>query len=80
MYYSPQNAVLVLPKNYGSGLRKLDDRIWGDWGPDDKSAQIWDISSKLLLQYGLRLDIVYDDCAFPIEDKYPQIYYWNQSI
>jgi hypothetical protein len=72
-------AVLVLPKNYGWGMRKQDDRIWGVWGPDDKSPQIWNITQKLLTQYGLELDIVFDDSQFPVAGRYSQIYYWNQT-
>lgn len=72
-------AALVLPRNYGWGMRRPDDRIWGWWGPDEKSPQIWAISRQLLSQYGLRLDIVLEDPAFPIEGVYPQIYYWNQA-
>jgi hypothetical protein len=41
-------AVLVLPKNYGWGMRNPEDWIWGFWGPDEKSPQIWDNSRKLL--------------------------------
>lgn len=73
------SAVLVLPKNYGWGMRHPQDRIWL-WGPDDKCPQIWDISRKLLEQYGTSLDIVYDDPNFPIEGKYENIYYWNQTL
>ncbi len=73
-------VALVLPRNYGWGMRHSEDWIWGFWGPDEKSPQIWEISRKLLSQYGTRLDIVYDDPAFPVEGKYPLIYYWNQTI
>ncbi|MCJ7767682.1 hypothetical protein MUP79_04775 [Candidatus Bathyarchaeota archaeon] len=76
---SQAEAALVLPRNYGWGMRDPEDRIWY-WGPDEKSPQIWELSRKLLSQYGLRLDIVYDDPAFPVTGKYPRIYYWNQSI
>lgn len=72
-------AVLVLPKNYGWGMRHIQDRIWL-WGPDEKSEQIWNISRTLLEQYGTSLDIVYDDPAFPVEGRYPRIYYWNQTL
>jgi hypothetical protein len=72
-------AALVLPRNYGWGMRNPTDRIWY-WGSDEKSPQIWELSRKLLSQYGLYLDIVYDDPAFPITGKYAQIYYWNYSI
>jgi hypothetical protein len=77
---SQAEAALVLPKNYGWGMRHPDDKIWGFWGPDEKSPQIWELSRKLLAQYGTHLDIVYDDPAFPVAGKYPQIYYWNTTI
>ena len=78
--FSQAEAVLVLPKNYGWGMRRPDDRIWGYWGPDEKSDQVWKISRKLLSEYGLRLDIVYEDPAFPVVGKYTKIFYWNQSV
>ena len=73
-------AALVLPNDYGSGLRSPTDKIWGFWGPDDKSALIWNNTQTLLNKYGLRLDIIYDDPAFPIEGNYSKVYYWNQTI
>jgi hypothetical protein len=72
-------AALVLPENYGWAMRNPDDRIWGYWGPDEKSQQIWDLSQQLLDQYGLALDIVYDDPDFPIAEMYQEIYYWNYT-
>jgi len=72
-------AALVLPKNYAWGMRHLNDRIWGYWGPDDLSQQIWELSQDMLDQYGLGLDIVYDDPDFPIADMYQKIYYWNYT-
>lgn len=73
-------VALVLPRNYGWGMRHPEDWIWGFWGPDEKSPQIWKNSRKLLSQYGIHLDIVYDDPAFPITGKYPLICNWNQTI
>src|SRR4030042_715204 len=66
--FNQAEVALVLPKNYGWGMRNPSDSIWGFWGPDERSPQIWEISRKLLAQYGLRLDIVYDDPAFPAAD------------
>jgi hypothetical protein len=74
-----RQAVLVLPRNYGWGMRSLDDHIWGVWGPDEKSPIIWNVSRELLVRYGLGLDIVYDDSQFPVEGKYPQVIWWNQT-
>ncbi|MDR0319021.1 MAG: hypothetical protein LBI09_03190 [Nitrososphaerota archaeon] len=76
---SPVEAVLVLPQNYGWGMRHVEDRIWL-WGPDEYSPVIWDISQKLVDMYGINLDIVYDDPQFPVADKYDEIYYWNQTL
>jgi hypothetical protein len=77
---SKAEAALVLPKNYGWGMRNPEDRIWGFWGPDEKSPQIWKLSRLLFSHYGVHLDIVYDDPAFPLAGNYTRIYYWNQTI
>ncbi len=78
--FSQAEAALVLPRNYGWGMRRPDDRIWGYWGPDDKSEHIWNISRSLLSEYGLRLDIICEDPQFPLEGKYSKVYYWNQTV
>jgi hypothetical protein len=73
-------ATLVLPNNYGFGMRSPTDKIWGFWGPDEKSPIIWNATQTLLNRYGLGLDIIYDDPAFPIQGNYSKVYYWNQTI
>ena len=74
-------AVLVLPHDYGWGMRTQQEPIWGLWAPDNNSAQIWNIKQKLLAQYGTSLDIVYDDAQFTIAGKgYQHVYYWNQTV
>ena len=66
-------AVLVLPPNYGWGMRDCEDKIWY-WDADGKSSCIWDLSCNLLTEYGLQMDIVYDDPQYPL-DRYSKIYY-----
>lgn len=73
-------VVLVLPSNYGHGLRREDDRIWGYWGTDDKTAQVWNAVRALDARYRLRMDIVFDDPAFPALNKYCSVFLWNQSM
>ena len=75
----PETA-LVLPQNYAFGFRNPNDRIWGFWGPDELSPQIWNVTQTLLAKYGLRLDIVYDDPDFPVTGRYTKIYMWNQTV
>ena len=72
-------AALVLPKDYGWGMRNPNDTIWGLWKTDGTSQQIWNQLQGKLAQYGSKLDIVYDDPAYPPVGKYSQISYWNQS-
>ena len=72
-------TALVLPENYAWGMRNIDDRIWGYWGPDQYSEQIWELTQSLLDQYGLALDIVYDDPNYPLTDIYTQTVYWNST-
>jgi hypothetical protein len=76
---SSVEAVLVLPQNYGWGMRRIDDRVW-IWSSDEYSPVIWDISRKLIDRYGINLDIVYDDSQFPVTGKYDRICYWNQTL
>ena len=73
-------AVLVLPKNYGWGMRSLQDNIWGIWQPDATSPQVWAALQACLLKYGSKLDIVYDDSAYQVAGRYQQVYYWNQTL
>ncbi len=73
-------VALVLPKDYGWGMRNENDKIWGFWGPDDKSPLIWKNTQTLLNKYGARLDIIYDDPEFPIQGNYSKVYFWNQTI
>jgi hypothetical protein len=72
-------AVLVLPRNYGWGMRNPNDKIWGFWGSDVNSPQIWALSRQLLEQYGFRLDMVYDDPSFPVEGRYANVFWWNST-
>jgi len=72
-------AALVLPQNYGWGMRHPEDNIWGIWPADDRSQQIWSQLQSKIEQYGLKLDIVFEDPDYPIEGKYSKIYYWDQK-
>jgi hypothetical protein len=73
------DVAFVLPKDYGWGMRSLDDNIWGVWPPDDRAPLIWDNMNKAIEEYGLRLDIIYDDPQFNYAERYSQIIYWNST-
>jgi hypothetical protein len=72
-------AAFVLPNSYGCGLRSVNDHIWGLWKADSTSEQIWTQLQSKLAQYGSKLDIVYDDTAYPVTGKYGEVFYWNQT-
>jgi hypothetical protein len=77
---STPQAVFVLPKNYGWGMRYPNDTIWGFWPTDYKTQQIAMNISELLAKSGVSLDIVYADSAYPITNVgYQNVYYWNQT-
>lgn len=73
-------VALVLPKDYGWGMRQPNDNIWGFWPPDDIAPLIGGDIYKLINEYGLKLDIIYDDPQFDFTEKYSKIYYWNSTI
>ncbi len=74
-------AAFVLPKDYGWGMRRVDDNIWfPEWGSDSQSPLIWEKMHKVIERYGLKLDIIYDDPRFAYEEKYSSIHFWNDQI
>ena len=73
-------VAFAFPKDYGWGMRKPDDKIWGFWPSDILSPLIWDKIIRLVKRYGLKLDIIYDDAGFNFEEKYSKIYFWNSTI
>jgi len=77
---SGPEAALVLPENYGWGMRDPNDTIWGFWPPDGKTLQVAMATSTLLSRYGTTLDVVYDDPQYPVANVgYQHVYYWNQT-
>jgi hypothetical protein len=74
-------VAMVLPRNYGWGMRRPDDTIWGFYGTDEKTIPLATLMSKLLARYGTNMDIIYDDPAYPVaKGGYRKIYYWNDTI
>jgi len=67
------DSALVLPKNFGGGLRWREDAIWGVFKPDETSGKIWDLTQLSLNKYGYRLDIIYDDPAYSLSPDYKNI-------
>ena len=76
---SPQ-AALVLPKNFGWGLRNPNDTMWGFWLSDNRTNQVAIVTAMCIYYYGVNLDIVYEDSAYPITNvAYQKVYYWNAT-
>jgi hypothetical protein len=73
-------AVLILPKNYGWGMRNPRDKIWGIFKADNKTQQIWDVMHSILEDHGFKTDIVYEDTKFPLPPEHQYIYYWDQKL
>ena len=73
-------VALVLPANYGWGARWPDEGLWGLWPADEKTPLIWENMNKLRDDYGLSLDIVFDDSRFNVRGRYTTLYFWNDTI
>jgi hypothetical protein len=78
------DTVLVLPQNYGWGMRRspyiITDPIWGIWPEDDKAPQILKNVQWLETQHNLQYDIIYEDPQFNYSNTYTQIIYWNTTL
>ncbi len=60
-------------------MRHLQDMIWGLWSPTEAQQQIWIRLQEALVSYGQKLDVIYDDSAYAVVDKYTHVIYWNQT-
>jgi hypothetical protein len=75
-----KRVALLLPRNYGWGMRDLEDKIWGFWPPDNISSLIWNNMNNLINKFDLNIDIVYDDPQFDLQTKYAETFLWNSTI
>jgi hypothetical protein len=78
------NTALVLPQNYGWGMRRstyiIEDPIWGIWPEDDKAPQILKNVQWLEKHYNLQYDIIYENPQYNYQNTYQQIIYWNTTL
>jgi hypothetical protein len=72
----------VMPEDYGFGLRRPDDGIWGLFGPDELSAKIWTDVNTLVEIKGFGLDIIYNEPGVvdSARKSYSRLFFWNGTI
>ena len=73
------DSVLVLPHNYGWGTRRIEDKIWGIFLPDNQTKQIWSLMQTTLQNHGLKTDIIYADQKYQLPTQYQNFYYASNS-
>jgi hypothetical protein len=73
------DTAFMLPNSHGSGLRNIGDINWGIWAANQTDREIWQRLQDALSQHGEKLDVVYEDSAHSVTDKYAQFIYWNQT-
>jgi len=82
--FNSQKATVayVLPRDYGFGLRRADDKIWGLWEPDELSGKVWSDVNKLVDLYGFGLDIIYDELGVvdAARNRYERLFFWNETV
>ncbi len=77
---SAPTAALVLPKDFGWGMRNPNDTIWGFWLTDNRTQQVGIVTWMCLSYYGAKLDIVYEEPDYPVSSiNYQKVYYWNST-
>ncbi len=77
--YNGSRVAFVLPKDFAYGFRGPDDKIWGLWEADSTSLEISYHLGEFLIQYGNRLDVIYDD-MLTIDETYSKYIFWNGTI
>ncbi len=80
---------LVLPEDYGGGLRWESDNVWAPanvtWRtmlpPDTQSPMVWENLNILSNRYGLRLNVIFaGDIRVNTVLRYSKMYMWNQTM
>ncbi|MCL1977334.1 MAG: hypothetical protein FWG55_04410 [Candidatus Bathyarchaeota archaeon] len=74
------DTVLVLPQDYGWGMRTPTDNIWGIWPADDKASQILNNVQWFESRRNLQFDIVYEDPQFDYSSLYSRVVSWNTTL
>ncbi len=75
-------VVYILPEDYGFGLRRANDKIWGVFEADGLSAKVWNDVNKLTSTYGFGLDIIYDEHGVvdAARNRYERLIFWNETV
>ena len=76
------NVAYMLPQDYGFGLRRADDKIWGLFEPDALSGKVWTDVKKLVDLYGFSWDLVYEEPGVvnAARNRYERLFFWNETI
>ena len=69
------DTAFVLPKDFGSGLRKQDDVVWGLWQPTQQEQQIYLQLQSALATHGQELDVIYSDPNHQVIENYATLIY-----
>ncbi|MGE5187830.1 MAG: hypothetical protein ACM3JE_02260 [Betaproteobacteria bacterium] len=70
-----ERTAFVLPPDYAYGFRGPDDKIWGLWQADELSMDLSVNLASKMIEYGEKLDIVYDQPHVG-EFGYMNLIYW----
>jgi hypothetical protein len=67
----------VLPDCYGYGFRGPNDSVWGLWPADSYSTSLSSVVGDKLIEYGAKLDIIYNQTQFSMAG-YKQLIYFEE--
>jgi hypothetical protein len=72
----------LVPNNYGFSFSSSTGSIWGVWGPDNMTEQIWTNVNHMVEQYGDGFDILYDSpwTTFFARYHYDHLLAWDSDF
>lgn len=73
------DSILILPQNYGWGMRWNEDKIWGIYKADELTHRLWELVQTTICNHGLKTDIVYEKAEYLPTKEYQNIYHWEQT-
>ncbi|MCW4045658.1 MAG: hypothetical protein NWE94_09105 [Candidatus Bathyarchaeota archaeon] len=73
-------VAFVLPKDFAYGFRGPSDKIWGLWEATSLANELCITLNNHLDQYGVKLDVIYDEIENYTALPYSKIIFWNGTV
>ncbi len=72
-----ERVAFVAPKDFGSGFRGSNERLWGLFDADEWSVEVWNQTKNAVDMFAPKLDIIYEDSPQITSVGYGKLVFWN---